>query len=291
MSGEDKRSEFDLMDTETLMNFLRTDIQQPESEELDADTILYISKLIAERNKNDAQNNAHDANEAWVEFNEKYRPFYSNSHTSYENDEDSKDDVTFSKTSQQNMSRKRMLWWKLVAAVICIFAVGIGTAYAAGYDILGAIARWTSETFQFVNLSPNSNISPSDPSIEYLTLEDALETYNISPEGLIPTWVPDKFKLISVQVDETPMMIKFQSDYECDSGFLQIVITYYQQIITDIYEKDTMDAEIYKIGNVDHYLFSNNETAVAVWAHGNCNCSVSGDVSMSELKEIIDSIY
>lgn len=291
MSGEDKRSEFDLMDTETLMNFLRTDVQQPEGEELDADTMLYISKLIAERNRNNAQKSTHDANEAWVEFNEKYRPFCSDSHTFYEDDEGSKDDVAFSKTSQQNRPRKRMLWWKLVAAVICVFAVGIGTAYAAGYDILGAIARWTSETFQFVNLSPNDNITPSERSTEYLTLEDALETYNISPEGLIPTWVPDRFNLTSIQVDETPLMIMFQSYYECDSGFFQISITYFQEIIADVYEKDAIDAKIYKVGNVDHYLFSNNGTAVAVWAHGNCNCSVSGDISMSELKEIVDSVY
>lgn len=61
MSGKADKSEFERMDTETLESLLRMDIQQAEADRLDTDTILHISKILAERRKASQTENTYDA--------------------------------------------------------------------------------------------------------------------------------------------------------------------------------------------------------------------------------------
>ena len=288
MSVNADKSEFERMDTETLESLLRMDIQQAEADRLDTDTILHISKILAERRKASQTENTYDAHMAWAEFNKKYRPFYTGEYLL--NDEDE----LIESNSKESILQKPKLWSRKlrwgVAAVICIFLFA-GTASAAGYDILGAIIQWSSETFQFINLNADKSDAPGEDDIEYLTLEDALAAYEVQAEGLIPNWMPERYEFAFVQVDETPLMATICANYKSDSGFLKITISCYQEIIADIYEKDSQESTFYESGGVEHLLVSNNENVSAVWAIENCDCTISGDVSMAEMKEIIDSIY
>lgn len=51
-------SKFDNIDTDVLKAFLRADFDAPEAEQMDVDTIMYITNLLQERKK--AENNEQD---------------------------------------------------------------------------------------------------------------------------------------------------------------------------------------------------------------------------------------
>ena len=288
MSGKADKSEFERMDTDTLETLLRMDIQQPEADRLDTDTIILISKILAERRKNTQTEGTCDAHTAWIQFNEKYRPFYNGEYLLSDEDESPESAPKNSTSRRHNLWSRKLRWG--IAAVICIFLFA-GTASAAGYDILGAIIRWSSETFQFINLNADKNSPPNEDSIEYLTLEDALAAYEIQIEGLIPKWIPERYKFTSVQVDETPLMATIRANYESDLDTFQITIVYHQEIVADIYEKDLGEKTIYEAGGVQHFIVCNSNTITAVWASDDCDCTISGNVTISEIEEIIDSIY
>ena len=88
-----------------------------------------------------------------------------------------------------------------VACMAVVFAVlffgGTITSYAFGYDLWGAFAHWTRETFGF------AYVTPMDHPKSYSSLQDALSHYGIT-EPLAPTWIPDGYTLQSVDVSETP---------------------------------------------------------------------------------------
>lgn len=288
MSGKADKSEFERMDTDTLETLLRMDIQQPEADRLDTDTIILISKILAERRKNTQTEGTCDAHTAWIQFNEKYRPFYNGEYLLSDEDESPESDPKNSTSRRHNLWSRKLRWG--IVAVICIFLFA-GTASAAGYDILGAIIRWSSETFQFINLNADKGNIPNEDTVEYLTLEDALAAYELQSKGVVPSWMPERYEFSSVQVDETPLMAVISANYKSDSGFLQITISYYQETVASTYEKDSEKKTIYKSGGIEHLVVSNNGNVTAIWTNGNCDCTITGDVSILEMKEIIDSIY
>lgn len=57
------------------------------------------------------------------------------------------------------------------------------------------------------------------------------------------------------------------------------------------FQKDEGDPVPYEAGGVTHMLFTNAGRASAVWVNGPAECALSGDITMDELKQIIDSIY
>ena len=48
--------------------------------------------------------------------------------------------------------------------------------------------------------------------------------------------------------------------------------------------------ETYKVSEIDYYIFSNIDQIRAVWINGSYECSVSGNITMEEIKLMIDSI-
>ena len=57
------------------------------------------------------------------------------------------------------------------------------------------------------------------------------------------------------------------------------------------FQKDEGDPIPYEAGGVIHLLSTNAGRAVAVWANGPAECAISGDITIEELQQIIDSIY
>ena len=55
-------------------------------------------------------------------------------------------------------------------------------------------------------------------------------------------------------------------------------------------ERDDTLLEVYNSGNVEYYIFSNNNLLKAVWVYENYECYIVGDVSLLALKEMVDSI-
>ena len=48
--------------------------------------------------------------------------------------------------------------------------------------------------------------------------------------------------------------------------------------------------EIYTADGVDYYIFSNTDTLQVVWSIGEFECQIVGEITIEEMKAMIDSI-
>ena len=56
-------------------------------------------------------------------------------------------------------------------------------------------------------------------------------------------------------------------------------------------EKDTTEIEIYSVGDVDHYIISNNGDTTVTWYIDDIEYAIGSSLPASEINQIIDSIY
>lgn len=95
MSGLDSRnskdySKYDRMSTESLEELLRLDAELPDGEGPDIDEILYISEVIAKREKEHptGRYSEVDVDAAWENFQTKYLPAMSDGRSLYDFDDE-----------------------------------------------------------------------------------------------------------------------------------------------------------------------------------------------------------
>lgn len=293
-------SKFNKMSTEELDEILRLDFQLPDGEGLDEDTILYITEVIASREKSLPKSACPDVDAAWEDLISNYLPDGTNDLLG--SGVESKPVQSPKQPSPAIRRHSRSIRWVLriasVAAILAVlfFATTI-TAYALGYDVWGAIAKWSNETFSF---STNSNTSEDDPdqplseteSAEFSSLQEVLDYYDIH-EPIAPTWIPARFTFNRIYVNEAAGYIDFSAFYTDEDNTLILSAFWHKGIPSNSIEwqKDADAPKVYEAGGITHYLMTNLGKSSAVWLSGTCECSISGDVSETELTIMIDSIY
>ena len=72
-NGYELFEKYGMLSTEELEEILRNDILSPNST-LSADEILYITEVMAERNKKEQRYDIPDSSESWKRFTDKYIP-------------------------------------------------------------------------------------------------------------------------------------------------------------------------------------------------------------------------
>jgi len=163
--------------------------------------------------------------------------------------------------------------------------VGSVTAKAFGFNIWKAVIQWTQETFHFGQWG-NSNI---DNNLPYASLQEALEKGN-TPAWLVPTYIPDGFNLVDIKVEQTPMKKTYMAKYTKDEKILVVTIRDHLDGVPVYVEQGEGLVEEYKASGTTYYLFSNYENNRAVWLCQSYECDISGEVTIEELKEMINSI-
>ncbi|MBQ2785743.1 MAG: DUF4367 domain-containing protein [Oscillospiraceae bacterium] len=281
---QDRKTErfgrFDAMSTEELQAFLREDASKPMGEESDTEEIFYVMEVLAKRRKE--QNGGKPPVEALESFKQNY-------HTKNETPYISESVLVARKRS--NSGR-----WKrgLVAAVAAIFILVIGnsiTASALDFDLFAIIAKWTQETFHFgqVGQTDETNAPSPNHNNPCSSLQEALAKQNISTT-LVPTWMPDGFEEFDVKTVETPVQLQFVANYKGGDNSIRIRITDYLNSHPAQVEQSNALVEVYRSNGIDYYIFDNYNQLKAVWINGNYECSIAGPISISEIKEMIDSI-
>ncbi len=312
-SGDRKDySKYDKMSTESLDELLRLDAELPDGEGSDIDEILYISEVIAKRDKEQptGRYSEADVDAAWETFQTKYLPYATDGRSLYDFDDDepgSNKAITPDMPSPSGKKRisargRRRLGRlaSIAAAIALLIGIMTVTAYAMGYDLWGVIAQWTKDTFMFVSVSKANDLEDSNTSVsintgQYENLQAALDAYGIS-EPLVPSWLPDGFILDSINVDENtdPEVIIFQANYRCADQWIIIQFNMHQEHYDVTYagwEKDDMDADILKVENCEFYLLENMGRECAIWSNGPFECSIISDISAEDLSHVIKSIY
>lgn len=269
-------SKYDTMETEALEEILRLDAEAPEGQEPDTELLLYVMGVLADRKRN-SDNPGKTAQEAWDSFQRHYLP---------RGEEES--------NSQETESEKYTPWLRrLIAAaavVTLIFLIPL-TASALGWeDIWPAVAKWAKETFSFVSRE-NAEVSVPSPEDEenYTSLREALEDNNRNAD-MIPTWIPDGYVLEKVEKDVTPIYEIYRAFYLDGENELRIRVQTY--ISTDIQNIEIEEdiVEIYIASGIEYYIFKNVEQLRAIWMVGSYEYIITGDLSVDEVKMMINSI-
>lgn len=273
-------SRYDAMSTEDLQAFLREDASKPMGEESDTKEILYVMEVLAKRRKE--QTGGKDPAEALASFKNKY---YTENETPY-----------ISESVPAARKRSSSGHWKrgLVAAVAAIFILVIGnsiTVSALGFDLFAIIAKWTQETFHFGYAGHTDESDAPSPDFAHpcASLEDALMENKVTL-ALVPTWIPDGYIESDIKIQDTPAQRIFQAKYVCGESSIRIKIADYLDGYPEQIEQSDDLIEIYNHAGVDYYIFSNYDQLRTVWINDSFECYISGPLTVSEIKQIIDSI-
>lgn len=273
-------SRFDAMSTEALQAFLREDASKPVGEESDTEEIFYVMEVLAKRRKE--QNGGNSPVEALESFKQNY---YTENETPY-----------ISESVPVARKRSNSGHWKrgLVAAVaaICILVIGNSiTAGALNFDLFAIIAKWTQETFHFGQAGQLGE--SNDPSPEHIhpcaSFQEALDKRGITI-ALLPTRLPGEYTESDVSITDTPKQRIFKAKYQSGDKAIIIRITDYLDSIPTQIEQSESLIEIYPSNKIKYYIFENEDQLQAVWVNKNFECYISGPITLSEIKEIIDSI-
>ena len=266
-------SKYKAMTTEELEEILRLDAQAPEEQESDTETILYIMEVLAARKRNNGHTGK-TALEAYESFKQNYMPEVNNIEST-------------SKTSAK--TRIAFPRWlrslTAAAAVLAILLVGSVTAQAFGLNIWGAVVKWTQEAFHFGEWG-KSNTNDDYP---YASLQEALKKGNATI-SLVPTWFPDGFYMSDINIEHKPLQIAYRAKYCNGEQNLIITVQDHLEGIPIYVEQSDGLVEEYEVAGVTYYLFKNNERTQAEWIVDSFECSILGDLTIEELKLMIDSI-
>lgn len=266
-------SEYDEMTTEELEEILRLDAEMTEGQESDTEKLLYIMGVLTERRKkNDRTGNT--AQEAYELFTQHYMPETENTNP-----------VSVKKNQPKNRQLCLVRSLAATAAVLVILIAGSVTARAFGIDVWKAVIQWTQETFHFGEWG-HSNQKDRLP---YASLQEALEKGN-TPAWLAPTWIPEEFKLIDITTTQTPMQKKYRAKYEKGEQTLIITVQDYLDGKPIYVEQSEGLIEKYEVDGITYYLFSDINVVKAVWINGSYECNIMGNVTIDDLKKMIDSI-
>lgn len=266
---------YDTMTTEELEEILRLDVDALEGQESDTELLLYVMEVLASRKRNTShtENTAHRAYES---FKKNYLP-------------EVEEKII---ASEKKISAKKPLRWlrslSAVAAVLVIILLGSVTAKAFGCDIWEAVVQWTQETFHFGSAREIDG-PDTDGDLEFSSLQDALAYAGIE-EKLVPTWMPEGYKLVRITVDLTPIQNIYNALYQNGENELVVTVRNHLRSTPQYVEQSEDLLDTYESSGVTYYLLSNNDCTQAVWIKESYECYILGDLTIDELKMMIDSI-
>ena len=271
---------WDQLSTEQLEDILRADIASPN--QMNDEAVFHILEVLEKREKENPTGRLPDVDQSWQEFQKYYNIPEGEGESLYpiRNNQEKRSTSVPTKTRRVFRPRKILV----VAAVLILMFGGMLTAQAAGVDVFGAIGRWTEETFHFDIVQDNNRTS----------LFQETATQAKIPQDFVPTWVPDGFEGAEPQVDTVEnYMTSIICVYSNQEKTYSVDIEHYYNkadIETLVIEKDDTNVCSYESNGKTFYIMSDMEYLTATWTDGTFVETISGQLSMDEIKTIIDSI-
>jgi len=262
-------AKYDSMETQELEEILRLDAQMPKGQESDGELILHIMEVLAKRK---SSHTGKTALEAYESFKQNYMP-------------ETEPDESAVPVKTKKCRPRWLRSLTAAAAVLAVLLVGSVTASAFGFNIWKTVVQWTQETFHFGEWGE----SDSDNNLPYKSLQEALEKGN-TPSWLVPTYIPDGYRLMDIKTEQTPVKKVYTAKYKNGESVLVIKVRSYLEGDPVYVEQNEGLIEEYKISDITYYLFSNLEHNRAAWLYESYECDISGEVTIEELKKMIDSI-
>ena len=264
-------SKYDSMSIGELEEILRADAQGHERDASEVDEILYVMEVLAKKRR---QNGiaGKTALEAYQEFQQHYLPMV---------EEESKP-----------QRKSNVIPFRRIAAVaaslVLVFSLSI-TANAFSFrDVWNAVVTWAQETFSFSTGVAVSEPTPNE-NIQYSSLHDILLANNRSIT-CVPQWIPETYVFEEVFVSESPVQETYVAVYLSGENMLKITVQSFLDGAPEQIEESSNLLELYTVSGIDYYIFENHDQLQAVWIIDTFECYISGELSIDEIKLMIDSI-
>lgn len=279
--------------TEELEELLALSFSMEDGAETDEAYITTIMEVIREREEKEADQEKRQAevDAAWREFQE-YRAERDREKAEADGLADASGKFPGEPSRPQekvHTAKKPGRVLRSCAAAAAVIVLLCGTAYAFGWNIFQALADWTAETFQFLT---GTEPKMADYGVfENLYLSVAMET----DVPAVPRWAPEGAEEVeqprtSVRSDKTRIV----GEYLIEDREFTIRIMIYDSLpekYFGTYQKNDVTVEEYESGGIVHYITENIDNISAMWTNGYAEGYIQGDLSIGELKDMIDSIY
>ena len=176
-------------------------------------------------------------------------------------------------------SRKLLRSALFAAAVVALMVIITVSAAAVGIDIWRWIQVRGEGTVRFVTEDALSKDIPA-----------ALKQAGVE-EPLFPTWIPEGFLLFDQEIRlDNPIHI-FTTYVFNDKVLMLSIMFISNESESCMIEIEDSNPEEYLSNGIVHNLITNYDQLVAYWMNHGFWVQISGDISVDELKHIIDSIY
>lgn len=267
----------DEMTTQELEELLRSDLDAPEGQGSDEETLLHIMEVLAQRTRTDPPGSA--ARRSWASFQQYYLPEIEEQSVAPEEPKPDK--------RLHIRPRRRLVAAAVIALLVCIPVTVCALNWDKAQDVL---ATWKDGIFSF---DATVDTQPTDPkdqnALPCSSLQQALEQ-NGERTDMVPTWVPNGFVLTDITITESPVQLVYCATYEKEDDFLDITVRSFLSSDTTKSEIGDELVDFYQSEGTDYYIFYNTGYLTAIWLKAPYECSISGTLTLEEMKIMIDSI-
>lgn len=246
-----------------------------------------------------------DPDQQWKQFVTDYLPFAEEAALEPDCVEDAvpeRPDRSSIEVPPKRTRRLSRLWRTLLiaaAAVGCMFAAMV-TAQAAGFDVFGAMARWTEETFSFrsvpsdIELTENldRNGGTDGQKQSFSSLQEALDAYGVT-QVHEPTQMPDGFVINKCGVEHSNALNRtaFYADYVNNRDRIAVNIMSYEGKPILLAQKTDEPPELKEWNGTTFYVIENSSNAMVAWYDDAYEYYVSGKLDREILWGIAVSMY
>lgn len=282
--NREKYAYLEQLTTRQLEELLLADLDDDSGRDT-SEVVFHILEVLREREKDPAQEP--DVDQAWERFQTYYNTPEGEGQALYPCVQDrlethQEKDTPTAKKSVSRLSFPRRGLTAVAAVVALLFALMLGVQ-ASGHDIFGALAQWSDEIFHF----GNGNGQYYDMFLEELSKNDI-------PKNFVPTKFPDEFEASQPEIWSDDFGISIQLPFYDETGKIFSVTLERYNSLDDVkqrvFEKDFVSVETYTSGDFTFYILSNIDTITATWTQGTLIETIWGNLSIEDVKLIIDSI-
>ena len=278
---------------EELEELLAASFPMEDGAETDEAYITTIMEVIREREEKEADQEKRQAevDAAWREFQE-YRAERDREKAEADGMADASGKFPGEPSRPQekvHTAKKPGRVLRSCAAAAAVIVLLCGTAYAFGWNIFQALADWTAETFQF--------LTGAEPEMaDYGVFENLYRSVSAETDvSAVPRWAPEGAEeagqpRTSVRNDRTRIVGKYLVN---GKEFTIRIIVYNStpEEYSGTYQKNAGNVEEYESGGIVHYITENVDNVSVMWTNESIEGYIQGNLSIEELKFMIDSIY
>lgn len=252
------------------------------SDEINDDATAEIDRIMAALRKKEPLEHETSAEEQWAVFRAEHREELSQLGVRKDDsDREVRPDPAVSGQKVRRRNTKVLLRFGLVAALIVALLIAAAvTTGAMGFDLWGWAPKWSREDLRFVTEEPGTAFVKDIPT--------ALAALGVD-EPLYPSWLPEDMVRINADIQFGPVFL--HEAYQGEDRVLFITIVPSSLSDTAVYQRNESNTEEYIAGKTIHYIYADMNHLTATWYTNGYTASIVGDISVEEMKRIIESIY